>query len=218
MAIEVLYLNPANSQYEPKDLAWLTATFGGGLKIISAGTGPRFALVKIVVTKAEASFNAHVLTPEFGPKSGQPIAFSWKGLGVDPNATRIRQNGVPLGGLKTAINDWVILHNTDDNGQTGYGVSEAGWYYTPPDVGPGYLYPLSPSLPSDTIEGLGMIPGTVHYAPTHVYWQEVAGTVPVEPPVVPPADGSTVRGLLMAAQLQIDDATRTIAKALGLLG
>jgi len=215
MTIEVLFLN-AEGVYEPKGMAWLAATFGACLKITPAGSGPRFALVKIVVTKAEASFNAHVLTPEYGPKGGQPIAFAWKGLAQgDANATRIRQNGVPMGGLKTAINDWVIVHQTDDNGQTGYGVSEAGWYYTPPDMGPGYLYPLSPSLPSDTIEGLGMIPGTVHYAPTHVYWQEVAGTV--DPPV-PPADGNTVRGLLTAAQLQIDDANRTLAKVLALLG
>ena len=192
--MEVLYLNPSTHEYEVKSFAWLQDVFGAGLQIVDPGPVAKFQIVKIVVTASEASLNAHIYNKDGSMCWEQPVALSWPGI---QDGTVIRQNGQNLGGLRTCLADMAKIQNTDSNGQTGYAMT-TDWYIRDMAVGgPGTMWILSPSIQSDGIKGLGMIGGTVHLAPTHIYWRETAGDV-VPPP--PPTGDDTVAAALLDAE------------------
>jgi hypothetical protein len=218
--VEILFNN--SGTYETKDWAWLTATFGPGLKLLDAGNVDKFALVKIVVTQAEASLNAHLTDENGQPAAGVYVGRSYPSL-ANPDPGLQDLSG---GGLKTMWSKRAVVQKTDANGQTGFGMGTGDYIKDLSIGGPDTVWVCSPSTASDGLTGIGMLGGTVHECPTHLYFQFTkAGSVtpPVNPPPTP-AEG-TLRALLTAAQgdmtaisAAVADYQAKISRALELLG
>ncbi len=216
--IEYLYLNPDTSAYETKDLAWLQSIFGTTCYPLVAAAPENsivFRLYKVVVTKAEASFNVHLENLDGSVCYEQPVAFTYPSLeNPDPELRDLANSGV-----KSLWSKRGIVQYTDQNGQTGFGVSQTGWYKDPgAGGGPGSIWPLSLADYADGITGLCMIGGTFHFAPTHFYFRETKVTGPTTPPnpgdlppVTPPvADAETVRAYLEAGQKNLELARKIL--------
>lgn len=178
---------------------------------IANADGTVIRLVRIDLLDGPAVVNVRMLGEDGTPLVGWLVAQHHPGSAQDITAGVFRRKWY----------SYVDAQLTNNEGNSGFGFSGGAFTHLP-EGGPLHYWVLTPaagvsSFDCDCLDNVGWQQGTAHIVPNPVF--QVAregGTAP--PPVVPPADGSTVRGLLTAVQLQIDDANRTLAKALALLG
>jgi hypothetical protein len=185
-----------------RDAAWLTGKYGN-VRVQQAAPGLAFRLIAIFETEGPSVIKVEVRGESGGPHPTQPVANYY------PNNDGIDLSG---GGLKTLPYTKALMQRTDAAGVTGFGIAN-GSYYTPPDTGAHTLWVLSPSLSSDVVSGIGMLPETEHMGPLHLVFQiKQAGEVPVDPEQ--PLPDGTVLALLRSALDKVDSEKSDLEAAL----
>ena len=161
----------------PRDLAWLETTYR--TKVLDAGAGPKFALVRIDETEGPAVFMVQVRNVDGRSHTGQPVANHWPGVQDDEQAKDLRGQG-----LKTIWQSHAIVQQTNAGGDTGFGYGGGSVIHA--EGGPHTLWVLSPSLPSDGLARMGWLGGTDHRGPCRLTFQIVAEAAPPQPDDVMP--------------------------------
>lgn len=161
MPIEVIDANGVM-----RDESWLASHYG--LRIEKA-TGNHFALVRVVCTASPAVVSVAVVRPDGLSDVGRGVALAWPGIVAEPGTENINIDPA----YKTRPATVACVQTVTATGFVrGFGLS-ASWYGVPPNGGPGTLWVLSPSIPSDVVRGLGMLPNTVHEGPLVLTFREV---------------------------------------------
>jgi hypothetical protein len=201
-----------------RSFSWLQSTFGSGVRVLTPSNPTTlFRIVRIDCIEGPASVMAIVLDRDGKPISEQPVAESWPDpanpAGPDELTSYFGPVSAPIGGLKSAWSERAIVQRTGSNGDTGFGFG--GGFVIHDNKGPGTLWVLSPTYPSEALTGIGWLGDSNHWGPNKVYFQ-IVDTVPDEstnPPTDPglPVDSLTILALLS----QIDTATSKIRALIG---
>jgi hypothetical protein len=149
---------------QQRDLAWLETNYK--VKVLDAGKGSKFKLVRVDETEGPAVFIVDVRNEEGKPDVNRPVGNHWPGVEQDDNGKDLRG-----GGLKSLWKDHAIIQRTSSNGDTGFGFGSGDVMHA--DGGVHTLWVLSPSLPSDALSGVGWLGGTDHRGPNRLTFQIV---------------------------------------------
>jgi hypothetical protein len=155
-----------DSNGQEQDWQWLASKYGDVVVDVADGDSA-FRLVRIdEVTNGNSACKVRVLNAE-GTPSQNYVAQHWPGAPQQ------------IDGCKTQPERRFIYQQTDGNGYTAFAYG-GGSYYWPPDTGAYIYWVCSPSLPSDSVSGLGMLSGTNHHHLDLVF-QIVEAEQPTEP-------------------------------------
>lgn len=194
-----------------RDETWLREKFGN-LKFHDGGSGLKFKLMRVDITEGPALIKVRVLDKDGAPLSNQPVANRWP----DPNLQSLQG-----GGLKSLWFDRAKVQNTDNDGFTGFGLGTGSYIKDFANGGPHTIWGLSPSLPSDGLEGIGMLGGTNHVGPLFLTFQIVDEDTVIEPEVgngseSGSTEGGEVSGDVMAKLDAIQADLKKLMKHMGL--
>lgn len=193
-----------------KNMTWLQENFGD-LKFHNGGSGRKFKLMRVDITEGPAVIKVRVLNPGGAPQSNQPVANRW------PDSSLQSLQG---GGLQSLWYDRAHIQNTDGDGFTGFGIGRGSYIKDLAKGGPHTIWVLSPSIPSDGLEGVGMLGGTNHVGPLFLTFQIVDNddTEIVDNDDTKPggSGGSEVSGDLAAQLQRIEDKLNRLSSHFGI--
>ena len=156
---------------QPQDMAWLHSRYGN-ITIDEAPEGVKaFRIYRLQAREdGDSSIKVNVRDADGNP-SQHNVAFHWAGA---PHQDK---------GCKTQPDNRFIHQMSNGNGDTAFAMGH-GSYYWPPQAGTHKLWACS-GLPSDVINGMGMLSGTNHFH-VDVWFHISEGSHPATDPALPP--------------------------------
>ncbi|HEY65545.1 MAG TPA: hypothetical protein G4O02_13345 [Caldilineae bacterium] len=187
-----------------RDWDWLRDVYGN-VMLLDGGPRPKFTLVRVDETEGPAVIVVRIQRLDGSPVVDQPVANHWP----DPDLPSLEG-----GELKTLWRTTGVHQRTDRNGYTGFGLGPGSYILDPVLGGPHVIWVLSPSLRSDGISGVGMLPGTNHRGPLHLTFvlDDRSPEEVIEPP---PSEREATLAELLAEMRVIRSVLESLADHLG---